>query len=105
VWIAAVKFTRDFELQKNVGGYYGSIAYEGVDIGSLQFCEIEFYLEGDGAGNWIAKVWRDRVLKFDLTHSEAGIPSIASVRFRKYDDSVDAAVKGKIKGPMMIIYE
>jgi hypothetical protein len=95
----------DFLLAKNVAGTDTVIAIEAVDLVSLQYYDIEAYFESDGAGNWTIKVWRDGVLKFDLSHSEAGIPSIASVRFRKYDNSTTAALKGLLKGPVVIIYE
>jgi hypothetical protein len=95
----------DFLLAKNVAGTDTVIATEAVDLVSLQYYEVECYFEGDGTGNWVIKAWRDEELKFNLSHSEAGIPSIASVRFRKYDSSTTAALKGLIKGQVVIIYE
>jgi len=97
--------TKDFQLWKAVGDTATDIASEAVDLTSLEYYEVEAYFDGDGEGNWAIKVWRDGVLKFDLTHSEAEIPSIHSIRFRKHDPSTSAAIKGLIKGHVVIIYE
>jgi len=105
ITIEIPKATQDSKLDKNVAGTWTTLAYEAVDLSYDTYYNVEFYFEGDGAGNNNLKAWRDGVLKIDISDSEPDIPSILSVRINVYDASTSAAQSGKVKGPVVIIYE
>jgi len=99
VWLQPQNATKDFGMQKRLSGTNYDLGSEGIDLSANTYYLVEYYWDDSGK----LKVWRDNVLKFDIT--DTAISPIRSVRFRMRDNSTSEALKGKFKGPVIIIYE
>jgi len=96
---------KDVSIWKNVNGVGSECAYESIDISQGQFYNMEVLFEGDGAGSNRIRVCRDEYLSMDFSETETGIPNILSIRFRVYDYSTLAAIKGEFARPFIITTE
>jgi len=92
----------DFKLYKHVNGTASIIASESVDLSNNVYYFVEIFVDND---NNILKVWRDNVLKFNLTPDTTNLPSFTAVRLFVNDSSTTTAQQGKFKGPVVVIYE
>jgi len=102
VYIDVLKAAGDFRLAKVIAGVGTSLAVEGIDLTTGTYYDVEFYYYSDGVTAFI-KVWRDGILKFDVTDTD--ITSLFSVGLRCYDESTAAAWSAKFKGQIVVIYE
>ncbi len=102
VQIVVPNATNDFVLAKHVNGVYTVIASEAIDLSNDVYYKVEMFLDNE---NSILQVFRDNVLKFNVTPDITNLPSITAVRFFVHDVSTTIAQSGKFKGPVVIIYE
>jgi len=91
---------QDLKLKKGVGGIKTTLAYESVDLSYNTYYDLELCV--DVAAHTL-EAWRDGAKKFEVSDSD--ITQIASVRMRMFDDSTSEAQSGKLKGPLVVIYE
>jgi len=105
VHISIQNTAKDFLLGKNVGGVWTGLDYEPYDLSVETWYDIEVYLEGDGAGSNKIIVWRDGYEKFNYSETEPNVPSIASIRFRVWDNSTSIAEACRFGKPFIILTE
>jgi len=95
----------DLRIGKNIAGSGVILAQESVDLDPNKFYDIEFYYEGNGTGSNKIMIWRDGNLVMEISENETGFLSVASIRYRVYDNSTTVAQKGHYSRPFVILTE
>jgi len=95
----------DLRLGKNIAGSGVILAQESVDLDPNKFYNTEFYYEGNGTGSNKIMIWRDGDLAIEISETETGFLSVASIRYRAYDNSTTVAQKGHYSRPFVILTE
>jgi hypothetical protein len=89
---------RDFRIWKYVDGNWTEVVYEAVDLSNNTYYDVEVLY--DSSTDRI-KVWRDGVLKFDISVDTVNSDAFRSVRFRIDGNNL----YGKITAPVVVMYE
>jgi len=95
----------DLYLEKTVGGSGTTLDSKSGVLAYDTYFDFELYFGGDGDGNNRVIVWMDGSKVFDVSDTEAGIPTIQAVRILVDDNSTSEEQSGKVKGLVVVVYE